>query len=219
MLRPLFALILLVVLAAFAIAQGPPQPPPGQPPPAQPPTGEVKPGIPQPVGQVPGPRPGQPGPRGAFAPPPFPGDTMAAERDSLMNEVMKRIAGQEQMPAESVFKDIQVLKGRRAGDIPRVMNYGFGRSLGASCFHCHARDGWAKDDRKEKRIAREMFRMVAAINTDHIQKIPGLDSIVVAGRPPQPPAVNCGTCHRGSIHTNPEMARAGGMRPGGGQQR
>ncbi|HKQ57219.1 MAG TPA: photosynthetic reaction center cytochrome c subunit family protein [Candidatus Eisenbacteria bacterium] len=208
MLRPVFALILLVALAAFAIAQGPPQPPPSQPPPAQPPAGEIKPGVPQPVGQS----------RGSFAPPPFPGDTMAAERDSLMNVVMKRIAGKEQMPAESVFKDIQVLKGRRAGDIPRVMSFGFGRSLGASCFHCHARDDWAKDN-KHKTIAREMFKMVTAINTDYIQKIQGLDSVVVAGRPPQPPVVNCGTCHRGSVHANAEIPRPGGMRPGGGQAR
>ena len=164
------------------------------------------------------PQPPQPGPRGAFAPPPFPGDTMAVERDSLMNVVMKRIAGKEQMPAESVFKDIQVLKGRRAGDIPRVMNFGFGRSLGASCFHCHDRNDWAKDN-KHKTVAREMFKMVAAINTDYIQKIEGLDSVVVAGRPPQPPAVNCGTCHRGSVHTSPDMPRGGGPRPGGGQQR
>jgi hypothetical protein len=113
-------------------------------------------------------------PGAGFAPPPFPGDTTAAERDSLMNEVLKNIAGKEQMAAESVFKDIKSLKGRRAGEIPRVMNYGFGRSLAVSCYHCHSREGWAKDEKKQKRIAREMMRMVLAINTDYISKIEGL---------------------------------------------
>jgi hypothetical protein len=175
------------------------------------------------------PPPGQgppPGPRGAFAPPPFPGDTTAAERDSLMNDVMKRIAGREQMAAESVFKDIQALKGRRAGDIPRVMNYGFGRSLAVSCYHCHARDDWAADEKKQKRIARDMMRMVAAINTEHLEKIEGLGE---GGRPGGPggpggmgdrrPTVNCSTCHRGSIRANPEMGRGGPPRPPGGGPR
>src|SRR5258706_11489195 len=100
-------------------------------------------------------RPGGPGgPGGNFAPPPLPGDTMATERDSLMNVVLKKIAGKENVAAESVFKDIQIFKGRPAGSIPRAMNYGFGRALGASCFHCHSKDGWEKDQHK-KSIARQ----------------------------------------------------------------
>lgn len=184
MLRATFVLMVLALYAAlsFAQAQPPAQPPPGG------------------------------GPRGGFAPPPFPGDSTGAERDSLMNEVMKHIAGKEQMAAESVFKDIQTFKGRRAGDIPRVMNYGFGRSLGVSCYHCHARNDWAKDEKKQKRIARDMARMVAAVNADYIEKIEGLGDSTRGGRP----HVNCSTCHRGSIRTSPEMGRTGG-RPGGGR--
>ena len=140
---------------------------------------------------------------GNFAPPPFPGDTAAAERDSLMNVVMKSIAGKEQVPAESVFKDIQIFKGRPAGQIPRVMNYGFGRSLGVSCFHCHSKTDWAKDEKKQKRIAREMSKMAAAINSDYISKIEGLggDTPPGPGGEPRRPVVNCSTCHRGSIRT------------------
>ena len=58
--------------------------------------------------QTPPPGRGPGGPGQGFAPPPFPGDTMATERDSLMNVVLKKIAGKEQMAAESVFKDIQL---------------------------------------------------------------------------------------------------------------
>jgi hypothetical protein len=200
MLRATFVLVLLALYAALSLAQ----PQPGQPPPGPPPSGGS---------------PGPGGPGRGFAPPPFPGDSTAAERDSLMNVVMKNIAGKEQMPAESVFKDIQMFKGRPAGDIPRVMNYGFGRSLAVSCFHCHARNDWAKDEKKQKRIAREMMKMVGAVNTDYIAKIEGLgDSTRMAGGPDQRPRVNCSTCHRGSVRTNPEVGRMGGPpRPGSGR--
>ena len=192
MLRAPLTLALLAVLVACSLAQAPP---PGGPPSNR-----------------------GPGPRGGFAPMPFPGDSTAVERDSLMNEVIKAIAGKEQMPAESVFKDIQIFKGRPAGTIPRVMNYGFGRSLGASCFHCHAKNDWAKDEKKQKGIARDMFRMVLAINNDHIAKIEGLGDSTHAGGFEQRPTVNCSTCHRGSIHTNPDRGRMGDGPPPGGRR-
>jgi hypothetical protein len=171
------------------------------------------------VAQTPPPGRGPgPGTNQNFAPPPFPGDTMATERDSLMNVVLKKIAGKEQVAAESVFKDIQLLKGRPAGQIPRIMNFGFGRAIGASCFHCHSKDGWDKDQDK-KRIAREMSKMVTAINGDYISKIDGLGGGRKGpdGQPIQP-TVNCSTCHRGSIHAGggpPGGGPPGGPRPGG----
>ena len=205
------ALIVLVVITALAFAQPPPPGGPGKPSPGTPLPGATAPGRGQGMGQ---------GGRGGFGPPPFPGDSTAAERDSLMNEVLKTIAGKEAMAAESVFKDIQIFKGRPAGSIPRVMNFGFGRSLGVSCFHCHARNDWAKDDKKQKRIAREMFKMVMAINDEHLARIEGLadpaQGVGSPGGPDRKPVVNCGTCHRGSIHTNPDWGRTGTPRPGGG---
>lgn len=159
-------------------------------------------------------RPGGPGGPGNFAPPPFPGDTMATERDSLMNVVLKKIAGKEQVAAESVFKDIQLFKGRPAGSIPRAMNFGFGRALGVSCFHCHSKDGFEKDQDKKK-VAREMMKMVTAINTDYISKMDGLSQRPGPDGQPMKPTVNCSTCHRGSIHPNAPPPGMGGMRPGG----
>jgi hypothetical protein len=189
---PLLAFLAFAVAVAVAFAQGPP------------PT--------QPGGRGPG-----PGMNPNFAPPPFPGDTMATQRDSLMNVVLKKIAGKEQVAAESVFKDIQLFKGRPAGQLPRIMNYGYGRAIGASCFHCHSKDGWDKDQDK-KTIARAMAKMVTAINTDYISKIDGLGG----GRTgpdgqPMRPTVNCSTCHRGSIHAGggPPGGGPGGQRPGG----
>jgi hypothetical protein len=135
-----------------------------------------------------------------------------------MDLVLKKIAGKEQMAAESVFKDIQIFKGRPAGSVPRAMNYGYGRALAVSCFHCHVKDDWAKSEKKQKNIARDMSKMVAAINSDYIAKIEGLEQHPGPGGQMQPPVVNCSTCHRGSIHTSGIPGQPRGPRPGGGQR-
>jgi hypothetical protein len=117
-------------------------------------------------------------------------DSFAAERDSLMNEVLKSIAGRENAPAESVFKDIRVLKGMPAGRIPRIMNLGYGKSLGVGCKHCHVVGEWAKEDKVQKQVARDMSALVNTLNTELLPKIKNLKS--------ERPTVNCTTCHRGA---------------------
>lgn len=129
--------------------------------------------------------PGPP-PEGA---PVFP-DTAAAARDSLMKVVLASIAGRENAPAESVFKDIRVMKGMPAGRVLRIMNVGFGKSLGVGCAHCHVVGEWAKEDRAAKQAARDMWTMVGAINRELLPKVANLQG--------RPPAVNCTTCHRGA---------------------
>jgi hypothetical protein len=113
----------------------------------------------------------------------------AARRDSGSAMVLRSIAGRENMPAESVFKNIKVMKGFPAGRLVNIMNMGFGRSLGVSCGFCHVPGKWDLDDKKEKDTARLMFTMVGAINRDYMAKVP-------TDRP-TPPVVNCMTCHRG----------------------
>ncbi len=120
-----------------------------------------------------------------------PVDSFAAERDSLMNEVLQRIAGRENAPAESVFKNIKALKGFPAGRLLRIMNNGWGRSLGVSCRHCHVPGHWADEDKPQKQVARDMSAMMATINTDLLPKIKNLKS--------EKPFINCTTCHRGSV--------------------
>jgi hypothetical protein len=114
----------------------------------------------------------------------------AARRDSGAAMVLRSIAGRENQPAESVFKNIKVLKGVPAGRLVNIMNMGFGRSLGVSCGFCHVPGKWDLDDQPEKNTARIMIGMVGAINRDYLSKLP-----VDSGHPP--PAVNCFTCHRG----------------------
>ena len=114
----------------------------------------------------------------------------AARRDSGAAMVLRSIAGRENQPAESVFKNIKVLKGVPAGRLVNIMNMGFGRSLGVSCGFCHVPGKWDLDDKEEKNTARIMIAMVGAINRDYLAKVP-----VDSGHPP--PMVNCFTCHRG----------------------
>ena len=115
----------------------------------------------------------------------------AARRDSGAAMVMRSIAGRENQPAESVFKNIKIFKGVPAGRLVNIMNQGFGRSLGVSCGFCHVPGKWDLDDKEEKNTARLMFAMVQTINRDYISKVPH-DS----GGPT--PVVNCFTCHRGN---------------------
>src|SRR5580700_1135017 len=90
----------------------------------------------------------------------------------------------ENLPAEQVFKNIQALKGMRAGDLQGAMSF-IASSLNVDCDHCHVQD-FSKDERKEKLRAREMIRMVHQINEGSFR---GENT------------VNCFTCHQG--HAQP----------------
>ena len=80
---------------------------------------------------------------------------------------------------------------------------GFTRALGVRCTYCHVgKEGedlstydFASDQKPEKLKAREMLRMVTAINGDHLTKL-------VSRRDP-PIAVQCATCHRGIAQPRP----------------
>ena len=115
--------------------------------------------------------------------------TNAARRDSASAAILRSIAGRENQPAESVFKNIKILKGIPAGRVVNIMNMGFGRSLGVSCGFCHVPGKWDLDDKEEKNTARLMFAMVQTINRDYMAKVPNDRG--------GPPVVNCFTCHRG----------------------
>src|SRR5437868_190927 len=111
-----------------------------------------------------------------------------ARRDSGAAMVLRSIAGREDQPAESVFKNIKIFKGVPAGRLVNIMNMGFGRSLGVSCGFCHVPGKWDLDDKAEKNTARLMFAMVQTINRDYLAKVPTDRGA--------PPTANCFTCHR-----------------------
>jgi tetratricopeptide (TPR) repeat protein len=80
---------------------------------------------------------------------------------------------------------------------------GFTRALGVRCTFCHVGTEGAdlgtynfiSDSLSTKRTAREMMRMVLAINQDYLSK--------VADRSTPPSVVTCATCHRGIAQPRP----------------
>jgi hypothetical protein len=106
-------------------------------------------------------------------------------------ELQKQIAGKEDQPAETVFKNIKILNGVSAGHVLAIMQIGYSRSLGTSCAHCHVPGQWEKDDKKPKLIARDMSKMAHTIVFDLLRNIDGIKD--------RNPVINCTTCHRGQL--------------------
>lgn len=98
-------------------------------------------------------------------------------------------------PVEQTRKNIQVLKGLPEGQLFPEMNF-IAASLGVQCGFCHVSQGkdaqgrtnwvWESDEKEEKKVAREMMKMVLTIN--------GGDFGLSRGQ------VTCYTCHRGQEH-------------------
>lgn len=85
--------------------------------------------------------------------------------------------------AEQAYKNIQILRGISADQLPVVMGT-FTSSLGVNCGLCHVAGDFASDAKPAKLTARKMWGMVAGINRDSF-----------GGSA----AVTCWTCHRGSV--------------------
>ena len=111
--------------------------------------------------------------------------------DDKVAELSKQIAGKEDQPAETVFKNIRILTGVPAGNLLKIMQMGYSRSLGTSCAHCHIPGQWERDDKKPKLIARDMSKMAHTIIFDLLRNIDGIKD--------RDPLVNCTTCHRGQL--------------------
>jgi len=89
------------------------------------------------------------------------------------------------------FKNIQVLtdlKDAPASELYNTMQFISG-SLSVSCNYCHVsqQGPFESDAKRTKLIARDMIRMMRAINQNNFD-----------GRP----VVTCNTCHRGNAHPN-----------------
>ena len=183
-----FAIVLTASLSLFSFVE------------AQPPGGAA-PGAPPPQGGPP--QGGRP-----QGPPPAPVDSFVAERDSLVQDLLaNRYKGREAAPAESVFKNIKILKGATVEQTLRRMN-AYGRSLGVSCKHCHVLGHWDDEDKNTKQIARDMMMMTGKINDELLPAIKNIKS--------EHPGVNCGTCHGGRARPGfgPMQAARGAAAPG-----
>ena len=110
-------------------------------------------------------------------------DTRAEDAQAIA-EIKKRLAGHEDEPAETFFKNIEILKGKKASRLPAMMSALTGL-LGVGCSYCHVTNEWDREDKPTKQTARKMFRMIGTINKDNFE-----------GKN----AVSCWTCHRGNPH-------------------
>jgi len=124
------------------------------------------------------------------------------ERNKFILELEKQIAGKDTLPAEQVFKNIEAMKGRPAGNLLRIMEFGWSASLGVECNHCHVEGKWESDEKAPKTTARKMSKMLGEV-TKLIKEAVGEKQFAT-----------CYMCHRGS----PEPVRnvrAGQRREGG----
>ena len=113
-----------------------------------------------------------------------------AEDNPKVTELLAAIAGKENRPAGEVFKNVTIMKDVPAGRLLRIMDIGYSRSLGVNCDHCHVVDRWEADEKRPKRAAREMMKLVQQINAS-LETMKEIDN--------SDPAVNCTTCHRGFV--------------------
>jgi hypothetical protein len=119
------------------------------------------------------------------------GQTAAPEAQAPRpNPLREFIKGKENQPAETVFKNVQILKGVPAARFLDAME-GFSNALGTKCRECHDTENFASDDKDEKKVARGMIQMTKGINEQYIKTMPGLDHDAF---------VSCYTCHHGKTH-------------------
>jgi hypothetical protein len=101
-----------------------------------------------------------------------------------------------QFPPERATNLLVLPKSISMDSLVSVMG-SFTRALGVRCGHCHVqRDGqtleqidFALDDNPRKNTAREMLRMVTAINGTHLARLTSRRQPAIE--------VSCATCHRG----------------------
>lgn len=117
-------------------------------------------------------------------------DSLVAERAKYVNIVRDMIKGKEKNAADSVFKNIQTLKGVPARALISIMDIAYSQSLGVGCGHCHNTNKWDSDEKPQKQVAREMSILLSKTK-ELIKGVKGLKS--------ENPTINCTTCHRGSI--------------------
>ena len=106
------------------------------------------------------------------------------------------------------FTNLQVLpKTITRAELVPIMR-GFALNLGTRCEHCHVGEGndlskfdFAADTKPAKATARQMMKMVAALNP----QVAAINDPAPEGKP----KISCFTCHRGAL--KPLTAPGGGL--------
>ncbi len=108
-----------------------------------------------------------------------------------LDRLRERLAGHENDPADTLFKNVSILKGRPASRLPGMMEALTGL-IGVNCEFCHDKDDFASDDKPAKKTARAHFAMIARLNKEEFG---GQNKI------------SCWTCHHGK--PKPELTGGG----------
>lgn len=124
----------------------------------------------------------------AGAPTPTPD---AFDQAAAIAKLRESIKGRENEPAGKVFKNVKNFAEMPAGRLLAVMQFGYSRSLGVDCTHCHTPEEWSSESKPQKQIARDMQVMSLKISNDILKNMESL-----GGRQA---VVNCTTCHRGQV--------------------
>ena len=111
---------------------------------------------------------------------PMSGEASGKHATQELKTTGQKAAGQKL--AEEQFKNIQVLKGIPADQLIPAMQF-ISASLGVDCEYCHDHQAMDSDDKKPKKIARQMMTMMFDIDKNNFDG--RLD-------------VTCHSCHRGA---------------------
>ncbi len=103
------------------------------------------------------------------------------DKGQPINEEIHIPPGKENLPAEKVFHNIEILKGKPASLLPGMMK-SLNRLLGVQCTYCHVAGAWEKEEPEPKKTTRRMFKMTGNISEKYFD---GKNE------------VTCWTCHRG----------------------
>jgi hypothetical protein len=117
-------------------------------------------------------------------------DSIGTLRAATTAQLMKDVAGKEDQPAGTVFKNVQLLKDMKAGEFLTFMDQTVGKGLGRNCTDCHVANDWQSDSLGRKKTARLMIGVMQGINNDLLTKMPARNG--------NTPKINCVTCHRGN---------------------
>ena len=126
---------------------------------------------------------------------PSPEPTPEFDQKAAIAAIKEQIKGNEDKPAGEVFKNITRFAQFPAGRLLAVMEFGYARSLGVDCTHCHVAGDWASEAKPQKQTAREMHNMVSKINGEILPSIKAFEGREGRNRA----VVNCTTCHRGQV--------------------
>lgn len=118
-------------------------------------------------------------------------------RRAVVDSILKTIAGRENQPAGEVFKNVKYLKTMPAREFLKQMDENYGRGLGWTCGACHIAGKFDVDERKNKRIARQMQEMTGQVN-EQLAKVKELNEDYEQ--------VTCVMCHKGTNEPKGTMA-------------